>query len=105
MGCQEISLGDTIGVGTPGKKRSRKPSKICKFQLVLLMSPLMMILCYLPGSVVEMLKAVMDVVPVERLAVHMHDTYGQALSNVLVALQVRALVWSAAQERLVSAGN
>ncbi len=35
-----------------------------------------------------MLKVVMDVVPVERLAVHFHDTYGQALVNILVALQV-----------------
>ncbi|XP_002983750.2 hydroxymethylglutaryl-CoA lyase, mitochondrial isoform X1 [Selaginella moellendorffii] len=57
MGCSEISLGDTIGVGTP-------------------------------GTLVPMLEAVMSVVPVENLAVHMHDTYGQALSNILVALQM-----------------
>ncbi|KAI4386578.1 hypothetical protein MLD38_004500 [Melastoma candidum] len=57
MGCYEISLGDTIGVGTP-------------------------------GSVVPMLQAVMNVVPVESLAVHFHDTYGQALSNILVSLQM-----------------
>ncbi|XP_027343069.1 hydroxymethylglutaryl-CoA lyase, mitochondrial-like isoform X6 [Abrus precatorius] len=57
MGCFEISLGDTIGVGTP-------------------------------GTVVPMLLAVMAVVPVEKLAVHFHDTYGQSLSNILVSLQM-----------------
>lgn len=57
MGCTEISLGDTIGVGTP-------------------------------GTVVPMLEAVMEVVPVEKLAVHFHDTYGQALSNILISLQM-----------------
>lgn len=58
MGCYEISLGDTIGVGTP-------------------------------GSMAEMLEAVSREVPVSALAVHCHDTYGQALANILVALQVR----------------
>lgn len=58
MGCYEISLGDTIGVGTP-------------------------------GGMAEMLEAVMKAVPVDALAVHCHDTYGQALANILVALQVR----------------
>ncbi|KAF4378504.1 hypothetical protein CsatB_028654 [Cannabis sativa] len=57
MGCFEISLGDTIGVGTP-------------------------------GSVVPMLEAVMAVVPVEKLAVHFHDTYGQSLPNILLSLQM-----------------
>lgn len=57
MGCYEISLGDTIGVGTP-------------------------------GTVIPMLEAVIDVVPVEKLAVHFHDTYGQALSNILISLQM-----------------
>eukprot|EP00850_Spirogloea_muscicola_P004477 SM000019S05021 [mRNA] locus=s19:494998:497441:+ [translate_table: standard] len=57
MGCYEISLGDTIGVGTP-------------------------------GSVLPMLDAVREVIPVDKLAVHFHDTYGQALANILVALQV-----------------
>lgn len=57
MGCGEISLGDTIGVGTP-------------------------------GTVIPMLEAVLDVVPVEKLAVHFHDTYGQALSNILMSLQM-----------------
>ncbi|XP_025899194.1 hydroxymethylglutaryl-CoA lyase, mitochondrial isoform X1 [Nothoprocta perdicaria] len=57
MGCYEISLGDTIGIGTPGSMR-------------------------------EMLTAVMKEVPVGALAVHCHDTYGQALANILVALQM-----------------
>ncbi|KAG8576472.1 hypothetical protein GDO81_009875 [Engystomops pustulosus] len=57
MGCYEISLGDTIGVGTPGSMR-------------------------------EMLTAVLDVIPAKALAVHCHDTYGQALANILVALQM-----------------
>ncbi|XP_038718810.1 hydroxymethylglutaryl-CoA lyase, mitochondrial-like isoform X2 [Tripterygium wilfordii] len=57
MGCSEISLGDTIGVGTP-------------------------------GTVIPMLEAVMDVIPIDKLAVHFHDTYGQALSNILASLQI-----------------
>lgn len=57
MGCYEISLGDTIGVGTP-------------------------------GTVIPMLEAVIDAVPIEKLAVHFHDTYGQALSNILASLQM-----------------
>ena len=55
MGCDEISLGDTIGVGTPGSTR-------------------------------ELLLALRDVVPVERLGVHFHDTWGQALPNILTSL-------------------
>ncbi|KAJ1274097.1 hypothetical protein BS78_05G036500 [Paspalum vaginatum] len=57
MGCSEISLGDTIGVGTP-------------------------------GSVAAMLEAVMAFVPKDKIAVHFHDTYGQALANILVSLQM-----------------
>ncbi|EEF45098.1 hydroxymethylglutaryl-CoA lyase, putative [Ricinus communis] len=57
MGCSEISLGDTIGVGTP-------------------------------GTVITMLEAVMEVVAIDKLAVHFHDTYGQALSNILASLQI-----------------
>lgn len=57
MGCYEISLGDTIGVGTP-----------IKTQL--------------------MLEAVLKYVPADKLAVHFHDTYGQSLANILVALQL-----------------
>ncbi|TBR06656.1 MAG: hydroxymethylglutaryl-CoA lyase [Lysobacter sp.] len=56
MGCEEISLGDTIGIGTPVKAR-------------------------------DMLRAVADSVPMEALAVHFHDTYGQALANVLACLE------------------
>ncbi len=66
MSCFEVSLGDTIGVGTPVKTRA-------------------------------MVQAVKAVVPVERLAVHFHDTYGQALANILVALEAGiAVVDSAA---------
>jgi len=57
MGCYEISLGDTIGVGTP-------------------------------GTIKDMLEEVVKVVPLDRLAVHCHDTYGQALANILTALQM-----------------
>jgi isopropylmalate/homocitrate/citramalate synthase len=57
MGCYEISLGDTIGVGTPLKAQA-------------------------------MIKAVAKEVPLSALAVHFHDTYGQALSNILACLQL-----------------
>jgi hydroxymethylglutaryl-CoA lyase len=57
LGCHEVSLGDTIGVATPG-------------QVVAL-------LAQLEGRGVN----------VDQLAVHFHDTYGQALANTLVALQ------------------
>lgn len=40
------------------------------------------------GTVVPMLEAVIADVPAEQLAVHFHDTYGQALVNILAALQV-----------------
>ncbi len=55
-GCYEISLGDTIGVGTPLKARA-------------------------------MLRAVAAEVPMAALAVHFHDTYGQALANIAVCLE------------------
>lgn len=57
MGCYEISLGDTVGVGTP-------------------------------LAVKSMLETVTTKVPVEKLAVHFHDTYGQALANIFSALQM-----------------
>ncbi len=57
MGCFEVSLGDTVGVGTPRK-------------------------------VAAMLAAVAAEVPVGHLAVHAHDTFGQALANVLTALEL-----------------
>ncbi|WP_313317693.1 hydroxymethylglutaryl-CoA lyase [Stenotrophomonas sp.] len=56
MGCYEISLGDTIGVGTPGKARA-------------------------------MLQAVASNLPMTALAVHFHDTYGQALANIAACLE------------------
>jgi len=65
MGCYEVSLGDTIGVGTPGKARA-------------------------------MLKAVAAEVPMPALAVHFHDTYGQALSNILACLEEGVAVVDAA---------
>ena len=58
MGCYEISLGDTIGVGTPGKMRA-------------------------------MIEEVQKGVPTQALAVHCHDTYGQAVANIFAALQVK----------------
>ena len=65
MGCYEISLGDTIGVGTPAKARA-------------------------------MLAAVATEVPMPALAVHFHDTYGQALANVLACLEEGVAVVDAA---------
>ncbi len=56
MGCYEVSLGDTVGIGTP-------------------------------DSVTKMLQAVNTRVPSAKLAVHFHDTYGQALTNIYAALQ------------------
>ena len=56
LGCYEVSLGDTIGVGTPAKARA-------------------------------MLRAVAAEVPMPALAIHFHDTYGQALANILACLE------------------
>lgn len=56
MGCYEISLGDTIGVGTPIKAR-------------------------------KMIARVANEVPVNKLAAHFHDTYGQALANLYAVMQ------------------
>ncbi|MBO6808563.1 hydroxymethylglutaryl-CoA lyase [Thalassospira sp.] len=57
MGCYEISLGDTIGTGTPAKAQA-------------------------------MIATVAKHVPSEKLAAHFHDTYGQALANLLAVLQM-----------------
>ncbi len=65
MGCYEVSLGDTIGVGTPGKAR-------------------------------DMLRAVAAEVPMTALAVHFHDTFGQALANILGCLEEGVAVVDAA---------
>jgi hydroxymethylglutaryl-CoA lyase len=56
LGCYEISLGDTIGVGTPLKAK-------------------------------EMLRAVAAHVPAKNLAMHFHDTYGQALANLYAGME------------------
>jgi hydroxymethylglutaryl-CoA lyase len=61
LGCYEVSLGDTIGVGTPVKAR-------------------------------ELLRAVASVVPMAHLAMHFHDTYGQALANLYAGLEEGARV-------------
>ena len=57
MGCYEISLGETIGKGTP-------------------------------GEVQQLIAALASSLPREKLAVHFHDTYGQALANVFAALEL-----------------
>lgn len=56
LGCYEVSLGDTIGVGTPSKAR-------------------------------QMLRAVAGSVPMPKLAMHFHDTYGQALANLYAGME------------------
>ncbi|KAK3776588.1 hypothetical protein RRG08_012707 [Elysia crispata] len=62
MGCYEISLGDTIGVGTPGAMK-------------------------------QLLTEVSRHVPLSKIAVHCHDTYGQAMANILAALQMGVTVF------------
>lgn len=57
LGCQEIALGDTIGVGTPIKAKA-------------------------------LIKAVSSVIPIEKIAIHFHDTYGQALVNIYACLEM-----------------
>ncbi len=61
LGCYEVSLGDTIGVGTPTKVRT-------------------------------MLRACAEAVPMASLAMHFHDTYGQALANIYAGLEEGARV-------------
>jgi len=56
MGCYEVSLGDTVGVGTPLKTE-------------------------------KLLNTLLQHISADKLAVHFHDTYGQALANILIALQ------------------
>ena len=43
------------------------------------------------GSTQAMLEGVLESVPVDKLAIHCHDTYGQALANILIALQVSTI--------------
>lgn len=57
MGCYEISLGDTIGVGTAGQTK-------------------------------QLIETVARDIPIEKIAAHMHDTYGQALANIFAALEM-----------------
>jgi isopropylmalate/homocitrate/citramalate synthase len=57
MGCYEISLGDTIGIGTPQQAK-------------------------------KMVEAVAEKVPVSKLALHFHDTRGQALANIYACLEL-----------------
>lgn len=57
LGCYELSLGDTIGVGTP-------------------------------KTIETMLAAVLKKVPVSKIAIHAHDTYGQGVANVLKAVEM-----------------
>ncbi len=64
MGCYEVSLGDTIGVGTPAKTRA-------------------------------MIEACAQRVPIERLAGHYHDTYGQALANIYASLELGVATFDA----------
>jgi hydroxymethylglutaryl-CoA lyase len=61
LGCYEISLGDTIGVGTPLKAR-------------------------------HLLRAMAGAVPISNLAMHFHDTYGQALANLYAGMEEGARV-------------
>ena len=56
LGVDEISLGDTIGVGTPRQTKA-------------------------------LLKAIEPLLPLSMLAMHFHDTYGQAIANVYAALE------------------
>jgi isopropylmalate/homocitrate/citramalate synthase len=63
-GCYEISLGDTIGVGTPNRT-------------------------------IELMERVAEEIPIDRLAGHFHDTYGQALANIFAALTTGVRVFDA----------
>lgn len=55
-GCYEVSIGDTIGVGTPSRAR-------------------------------VLIKQLQNHIPAQNLAIHFHDTYGQALANILACLE------------------
>jgi isopropylmalate/homocitrate/citramalate synthase len=68
-GCYEVSLGDTIGVGTPNHTKA-------------------------------MIQAVSARVPVDRLAGHFHDTYGQALSNIYASMEVGVRAFDASASGL-----
>ncbi len=74
LGCYEVSLGDTIGVGTPLKAR-------------------------------HLLRAVSGAVPMANLAMHFHDTYGQALANLYAGMEEGARVIDSAAGGLGATGN
>jgi hydroxymethylglutaryl-CoA lyase len=57
MGCYEVSLGDTVGMGTPAKTQ-------------------------------RLIEAVSAHIPVEKIGGHYHDTYGQAIANILASLEM-----------------
>ena len=61
LGCYEVSMGDTIGTGTPLAAQA-------------------------------MLKACMNIAPIEKLALHFHNTYGQALANIYACMQLGASI-------------
>lgn len=65
MGCYEVSLGDTIGVGTP-------------------------------AECVAMFDAVAEKVPLDKLAAHFHDTYGQSLANIMAVMERGVAVFDTA---------
>lgn len=87
LGCYEISLGDTIGIGNPGTKLFDRPDSLimCLFFYDFLCPNIRFLVS---GTVRRMLEAVLQEVPASNLAVHLHNTYGQALVNIVVALQV-----------------
>ena len=64
MGCYEVSLGDTIGAGTPGRTQA-------------------------------MIEACAKRVPIEKLAGHYHDTYGQALANIYASMALGVATFDA----------
>lgn len=64
IGCYEVSLGDTIGVGTPNVARG-------------------------------LVKAVAEEIPMAAIALHEHNTYGQALANILACLEEGVTVFDA----------
>lgn len=64
LGCFEVSLGDTIGVGTPYQTKA-------------------------------MLQTLLKELPVERIAMHFHDTYGQAMANIFASLEQGITIFDA----------
>lgn len=80
----------TIIVETVFYKEYNEKSKVIALSNILIW----LVFLIFTGSVIPMLEAVLDVVPIDKLAVHFHDTYGQALSNILISLQVNTLYCS-----------